>query len=391
MKVAFFHDVKILENDSQMYSVDFGYEVWERYLQQFDDLIVCTRRENSDVAFQNYKLSSGKNVAFKLNTEYNSPLDFFTKRKKINIPVKRVVTSADACIVRLPSIIGILAVKECIKQNKPWAVEVVGCCWDSLWNYGNIQGKLLAPIMYLLNRHYISKAKYVMYVSNEFLQKRYPTKGISYGVSDVCIEEFDEHVCEERINRIREYSRSQTFNIAMIGSLNVEYKGHRFAIKAIKELIQQGYNVKLSCLGGGNKEKWVTLAKDLGVEKNIEFCGTLPSGKPVLEWMDNIDLFIMPSLQEGLPRSMVEAMSRACNVIGAKTGGIPELIESDYIFKPKDVNALAKLASDFIEDKELREKQSIVNFVKAKEYQKEIIEQKRGLFYKTFKDSINIK
>ena len=45
---------------------------------------------------------------------------------------------------------------------------------------------------------------------------------------------------------------------------------------------------------------------------------------------DNIDVFIMPSLQEGLPRSMVEAMSRGCNVIGSRVGGIPELLDDNF-------------------------------------------------------------
>ena len=58
--------------------------------------------------------------------------------------------------------------------------------------------------------------------------------------------------------------------------------------------------------------------------------GSLPHNE-VFEWLDTIDIYAQPSRQEGLPRALIEAMSRGLPAFGARTGGIPELLEPDYI------------------------------------------------------------
>ena len=63
----------------------------------------------------------------------------------------------------------------------------------------------------------------------------------------------------------------------------------------------------------------------------------------MFEWLDDMDLYIQPSLQEGLPRAVVEAMSRGLPALGAHTGGIPELLGEDCIFPRKGVDAIAEL------------------------------------------------
>ncbi len=390
MKVGFFHDARLYKGeDKQMYSIGFSYTLWERYLEVFDEMVICTREADEIINdYSNYKVSSGKNVSFKLNKAYKNPMQILTKPKNVIQPISDVIKDVDACIIRLPSVIGILAVRECIKQNKPWAIEVVACTWDSLWNYGNIKGKLFAPIMYIMNKLYIKKASYALYVSKQFLQRRYPCKGINAGVSDVNIEKVEKDIIDKRLQKIDNIKSTDTITLGLIGSLNVEYKGHRYAIKAIKELKDNGYNVVLKCLGGGTKDKWEELSRNLGVSDRVEFCGILQSGKPVLDWIDNIDIFVMPSLQEGLPRSMVEAMSRGCNVIGSRTGGIPELIEDSFIFDAKDYKKLSELVIGIINNKELSKKQSIRNSLEASKYIKTNLEKERLAFWNKFKHSI---
>lgn len=390
MKAAFFHDAPLHKGkDGNVYSLAFGYDVWERYLKVFDELVVCTRQSDVIIEdYKRYKLSSGNNVEFKFNTIYKSPIQFFTEKRSARKPIEEVVREVDCCIIRLPSIIGFLAVEECIKQNKPWAAEVVACCWDSLWNYGSIKGKILAPIMYTLNRKYIKKAKNAIYVTDNFLQKRYPCNGKTAVASNVCISTPKQSVLEKRLKKIDNKISRQLFELGIIGCLDVNYKGHKTAIEVIKKLKESGINVKLKCLGAGKQERWEELARKLGVEDNVEFSGILPSGQPVLDWLDNIDIFIMPSLQEGLPRSMIEAMSRGCPTIGVETGGIPELLESEFITRRKDSEALYKLVVNFIENKELCKNQAIRNFEKSSKYAKEVIDNERTLFWKQFRQGL---
>lgn len=389
MKAAFFHDARIFKStNGEYYSLGFGYKIWNRYLKHFDNLLICTREADkilSKSEYTNYKISSGKNVEFKLNKVYKNPIQLFISRNKIQEPITAVVKEADVCIIRLPSVIGMLAAKECIKQNKPWIAEVVACCWDSLWNYGSIKGKAFAPYMYLMNKFYINKASHAIYVSSEFLQKRYPCKGTAIGISDVELEEINEDILAKRVEKIEERKTEDIVTLGIIGSLNVEYKGHGTAIHAVADLKKKGYRVILKCLGSGDKNKWITLAKKLGVEECIEFCGILPAGKPVLQWLDNIDIFIMPSLQEGLPRSMVEAMSRGCACIGAKTGGIPELIDDKFVVDKKDYKSLSEAIMYLVDDIEKFKEQAKVNFENSKKFNNKILELKREKFFSEFK------
>jgi glycosyltransferase involved in cell wall biosynthesis len=74
--------------------------------------------------------------------------------------------------------------------------------------------------------------------------------------------------------------------------------------------------------------------------------GTLESGKDgIIPFLDSIHLYVHPSRTEGLPRVVIEAMSRGRLALGSNVGGIPELLNKKYIHKSGDVN---KLSSDIV-------------------------------------------
>ncbi len=176
MKAAFFHDAPLIYGqDEQVYSVGFTYKIWERYLPVFDSLVVSTRMRVDDSIdgslTKNMKLSSGPRVEFRPISKYKKKSDRILSKKEISAQIRETLKQCDCAIIRLPSFIGGIACREAIKMNMPWAVEVVGCAWNSLWNH-SIGGKILAPISYLKNKQCIAKAKYALYVTNEFLQKR---------------------------------------------------------------------------------------------------------------------------------------------------------------------------------------------------------------------------
>ena len=91
-------------------------------------------------------------------------------------------------------------------------------------------------------------------------------------------------------------------------------------------------------------------------------------------------------MQEGLPRALIEAMSRACPAIGSSTGGIPELLPSDAIFKRGNVDSLIKTFKTIIEsDLDAKAK---VNFYISKEYELEKLNSRRNVVYEQFKNYI---
>ena len=99
-------------------------------------------------------------------------------------------------------------------------------------------------------------------------------------------------------------------------------------------------------------------------------------------FLDEMDLYIQPSLQEGLPRAVMEAMSRGLPALGARTGGIPELLGAEYIFPRKGVDAIARLLPSITPEE--MERMATRNFERAKDYQKETLDKRRFELYSTF-------
>ena len=78
------------------------------------------------------------------------------KRKKMKMQIEKSVGESDALIIRVPCPFDSYFIKCAKKSNKPYLLEVVGCVWDSFWNY-NVKGKILAPVEFLKERSIISK------------------------------------------------------------------------------------------------------------------------------------------------------------------------------------------------------------------------------------------
>ena len=390
MNILFVHDHIMRRYKNNYFSTGgLPNNVFQRYLNKGDVMYVYTRA--IDISKMEGKLvqANSKNVICKPSKIYNKSQDFYIHRLQLKDEVKKILNNIDFCIIRLPSRLGSIILKEVKKRKLPYVVELVACTWDSLWNYGNLRAKIYAPISYVKTRKQIKNAKNVIYVSEKFLQTRYPTKGNQIHCSNVNIEPVSEEILRKRIEKIKNKKKNDTCKIGLIGSLNVNFKGHETAIKAVSILIKN-YNIELHFLGAGNKSRWSKLIHKYNIENHVFFDGVLPSGEPVFEWLDELDIYLIPSLQEGLPRALVEAMSRGCPAIGVKTGGIPELLDGRYICKRKDYKTIAKKISELIESKDIMIEQSEKNFNKSKEYTKDILNERRKNFFSQIYQKIKL-
>ena len=115
--------------------------------------------------------------------------------------------------------------------------------------------------------------------------------------------------------------------------MDVKWKGQKYVIKAIADLKNKGITgIEYQLIGSGTGKKLIRYAKKLGVENEVKVIGALPHSE-VWKWYDSIDVYVQPSFSEGLCRSIVEAMSRACPIICSDVGGNYELIEKDFLFQ----------------------------------------------------------
>ena len=385
MKVVFVHD-HIFKQDIEgnYYTAgSFNNDVWRRYLKYFNEIIVLSRLDSNKIQVENtYNKFELPNTYFKPVHSLSGPIAQFKNKLAVSKTIKEELLNADALIARLPSETGYLAIKIAKELEIPYVVEVVACVWDALWNYGSIQAKLYAPIATYKMKNKIIVAPYAVYVTNKFLQDRYPCKGKIENISNVEIRGVSEQELDKRNNR---YKRNKKlYTIGMIGSLKNKIKGLEIAFKALEILKKDNIDFQFQILGDGDQKPWKVMAKELGIDDKIKFCGVLPGGPPVLNWLDNIDIYIQPSYQEGLPRAVIEAMSRGCPVVGSSAGGIPELIGSSNLHKPGDYKTLAKILGSEMLDIEHAKQLSLRNYEESKKYEKDILDKKRNSFWIDF-------
>ncbi len=129
-------------------------------------------------------------------------------------------------------------------------------------------------------------------------------------------------------------------------------------IKAVEDLITETpklrQDIRLVLIGDG--ELYPVIKKyiaDHSLENNIELLG---AREDVAQLLHDFDIFVLPSLAEGIPLTILEAMATALPVISTEVGGVPELIENGfqgYLIKPKDIKDLVDKIKLYIDNPEL--------------------------------------
>ena len=331
MKALFVHDhVFYKSKENTIYSAGgFPKHLWGKYTDVFGSLTVLARGQDIGVNVErNHVLSAmpEDSINFIFVKSIASPVKLVKNYLETTKFISNAVKNSDIVIARLPSENGLQAIKYAKKYNKKYIVEVVGCVWDGLWNYGNLSAKMYAPIAYIRMRKAINTSINILYVTNEFLQNRYPYN------DDAMIVSASNVNINSKGNAIT-ISLNKVLTIGLIGNFKTNYKGIDIALEALGALKKDKVNFVFKVLGNGNEQAYYSLIKKNNLEGDVVFCSSLPSGQPVLDWLDNIDIYIQPSRQEGLPRALIEAMSRGCICIGSTAGGIPELLESEFVHK----------------------------------------------------------
>ncbi len=134
-------------------------------------------------------------------------------------------------------------------------------------------------------------------------------------------------------------------------------KGQTYLLKAAKIIIKELPNTKYLIVGRGELENDLKKeANDLGIDFNIKFLGFREDVKELLKIMD---IFVLPSLSEGLPLSLIEAMASKVPVVATGVGGIPEVIDdgiNGFLITPADPDALASKIIHLLKDRSLANK-----------------------------------
>ncbi|MFC1948484.1 glycosyltransferase, partial [Chloroflexota bacterium] len=139
-------------------------------------------------------------------------------------------------------------------------------------------------------------------------------------------------------------------------------KGHYYLVKAAKIVLDQFTDVTFVVVGRENSDGAIRHLKDeakkLGIQNRLIFTGFR---QDVNDIMQIFDIFILPSLYEGLSLALLEAMSLGKPAVASRVGGIPEVITDDFsgfLVPPKNPELLAEKIIQILQDHALFSKMS---------------------------------
>lgn len=175
---------------------------------------------------------------------------------------------------------------------------------------------------------------------------------VDFKVPEPMIALINNGIDVEKYSNQRPVARNQEKSpvISIVARLS-DVKGHRYLFEAMVPVLAKFPCAKLFVVGEGReKDNLVKLADELGISRSIMFTPRVSDTRDILSVTD---IFVMPSLKEGLGLALMEAMASAKAVIGSDVGGIKALIRHNHtglLVKPADSQAIASAILELLSD-----------------------------------------
>jgi glycosyltransferase involved in cell wall biosynthesis len=364
-------------------SPPYTFDFFKRYLEVFEEVRVAGRIFPAREAGWRPLFpepSDGPGVSFVDIPPFTGISDLIRFLPRIRSAFKDTLAECEACILRVPDFLGTLACQEIRRQGRPFAVEVVGDPADSL-QAGSVRHPL-RPLIRLLGIRYLRRqcaaAAAASYVTKQALQHRYPPGRQTYQTHYSSLN-LPESLFIEQPRCFTEPAS----HLVHVGTFEAFYKGPDILVEALALLADRGKPLHLTFVGDGRRRPELEARiQSHGLERQVIFLGKLPAGAAVAAAMDTAQIFVLPSLQEGLPRVIIEAMARGLPCIATTVGGIPELLPPEDLVEPKDAPALADKIMEVALNPARMTRMSARNLEVAGEYLDKILHGRRQNFYR---------
>lgn len=162
--------------------------------------------------------------------------------------------------------------------------------------------------------------------------------------------------------------------ILFVGYLRPE-KGVGYLVEAFEKL-RRTRPLKLTLVGGSDRKtgveaEWLQRVRRSEFADDFTITGMLDFGKPLFDLYRSHDMYVLPSLSEGTPRTLVEARAFGCPVVATRAGGIPSSVEHEVnglLVNPRSAEELATAMNRILTDDRLRAKLSTSGFEFARSH-----------------------
>jgi len=387
MDLAVFLDQRFFRTpDGTVWTMDScAHSFFHRYLTVFDGVVPVARIEEVNRPGPSWKPASGPGVSFQAVPHYFGSWDYLTQSRQVKKAAGSALQNGHAIILRVPSQVANSVETKLRRSGRPYAVEVVGDPHD-LYAPGSVRH----PLRLFFRRWFrhrlraqCAAASAAAYVTAQVLQQRYPSTSATLTTNYSSVE----LPAEAFAAQPRAFAPQDVTRLIAVGSLQFPYKGADLLIEALQRCLRNGLRAQLEIVGEGRLRSVLQQsAASKGLAGHIRLTGPATPGEGVRARLDEADLFVHPSRAEGLPRAMIEAMARGLPCIGSRAGGIPELLSPEDTVPVGDPQALADKIAEAIRDPERMTRMSARNWAKARDYQEEVLQQRRNQLYAYLKD-----
>lgn len=177
-----------------------------------------------------------------------------------------------------------------------------------------------------------------------------------------------------KCNKKENYIANDVFKIVHVGSF-LEVKNHIGMIDAFESFHKKYPDSQLHLIGDSDRRVYIEqLVRDKKLDECIIFHGLQAN---VHVHLKNMDVFTLPSLYEGVPMSIIEAMGTGLPIVATKVGGIQDMLdEESAILVPVDSDAIAQGYERYYEDEELRKKHGLEALKRADKFSAETMAKK---------------
>jgi glycosyltransferase involved in cell wall biosynthesis len=204
----------------------------------------------------------------------------------------------------------------------------------------------------------LSKDTLTFTVGREMYERYKRNGGPVYPASVCLVSESD--IMNEAAAVHSSHRKGDRTRLLSVGRLDPE-KGLEYLIEAVGEIVGKGQQqVLLEIVGEGSEETNLrSLVQEKGLKRHIRFLGYVPHGPRLFDLYRRSDVYVLPSLTEGWPQTLYEAMACGVPVVAAAVGGIPSAIENGkngLLIHPKSPREIRKAIERLEIDAALKKK-----------------------------------
>ncbi|MBX2926526.1 MAG: glycosyltransferase family 4 protein [Saprospiraceae bacterium] len=275
-------------------------------------------------------------------------------------PMKAHLGALDCMLVRGPSPLAPY-IKSVVPAGTTTAYFVVGDYRES------IKGHTINNLRDIFIRHYVkwndrafsrTLSNQLVIVNSGVLYERY--KGLTDTIDQVRTTTLSPGDFWTR----EDTCRDDVVRLAYIGRFDLQ-KGLIELLQAGAQLAQEGMVVEIHFTGWEDaphrpvENKLKAQAAEWGLQERVFFHGKKSVGEALNAMYRQADIYVIPSYQEGFPRTIWEAMANSCPVIATRVGSIPHYLEHEHhalLIEPKDVGGIAEAVKRILKDDALRQK-----------------------------------